>query len=100
MFQLLQTVLLAATVALSGPVAQSTCTVVQTDATHYEATVAWSGFAVTSMEIFQGSTVLAQSQLSKSRRKGSLTLQFSTQPTDAVLSGPNGRLHASCNLAG
>ena len=100
MLHLIQTVLLAAGVTLSATPPGSSCTVVQTGASQYEATVTWSGFKATSMELLQGSTVLTQTVLGKAATKGSLSLNLTSAPDFAILSGPKGRTRLTCTLSG
>ena len=95
MIQLLQTAALIA--ALRGPTATAACTVVQTDPTHFDVTVTWSGFAVSNLDFLQGPTILAQSDIKRSR-KGDVTVTLSTQPTDVQITGPKLGVRAACLL--
>ena len=101
MIQLFQTAALIAAMrglfAVSGPTATSACTVVQVDATHFDATVTWSGFAVTNLDFLQGPTILAQSEIKRSR-KGDVTVTLSTAPTAVQITGPKLGVRAACVL--
>ena len=103
MIQLLQTAVLIAAMrgplAVSPPTATGACTVVQTDETHFDVTVTWSGFAVSDLDYLQGPAVLAHSDLKRSR-KGDVTVTLSTAPTAVQITGPKLGLRSSCLLIG
>lgn len=74
-------------VGLSAPGPTVSCTVVQLDATHYEATATWSGLSVIGVEFFDGTTLLAQSAFGHPIRNGSITDTLIVAPTIVELIG-------------
>jgi hypothetical protein len=96
MFQFLHMAALIA--AMARPTPTAACTVVQVDETHFNATVTWSGFAVSSLDFLQGPTSLDQSELKHASRRGDVTVTLSTTPTAVQLTGPKLGLHQACVL--
>jgi hypothetical protein len=101
MFRLLQTVVLAGVAVRVGSSAltpTASCTVVQVDATHYDATVTWSKLSVAEVDFLQGSTLLSQTQFGRPTRSGTFTLTLSSAPTVAQLTGKTGGLRTVCSM--
>jgi hypothetical protein len=86
-------------VGLAAPAPGVSCTVLQLDATHYEATATWSGLSVTGLEFLQGSTVLLQSQFGHPIRNGSVTDTLLTAPDLVELIGKTLGAKTPCSTA-
>jgi len=85
-------------VGFSAPTPTASCTYTQVD-THYETTVTWSGFSATSLEVFNGSAPLVQSQFAHQMRSGNLTFSLNSAPTTAQVAGPKIGVRVPCNAA-
>jgi len=82
--------------ALSAPTPTASCTVTPTGG-GYSVTVSWSGFSVTNIDLFVSgnSQPLSQTVVTQPKRKGSITLQLSTAPDYAQITGSAG-LRVAC----
>jgi hypothetical protein len=81
----------------SAPTPTASCTYTQVD-THYEATLTWSDFSVTSIQVFNGSSLIAQTELRHPDRNGSLALSLNVAPTSAQIAGSKLGVKVPCNL--
>ena|SRR5689334_2774988 len=74
-------------VGFSAPSPRASCSVTQLGTTQYEVTVAWSALSAVGVRIFNGTTLLAQTQFTHPIRSGSLTDTLSTAPDIAEVDG-------------
>ena len=88
-------------VVLLAPAPSSSCTFTP-NGSLYDAVVSWSGFQVSTIDLWQngGSQPLAQAVLGHRTRKGSLPFNGLTGAPDyGILTGPTSRTRVSCVAA-
>jgi hypothetical protein len=84
-------------VVFSAPAPSASCTVTPNGAM-YDVTVSWSGFSVSTIDLWQtgGSQPLAQTILVHPRRKGSIPYSLTAAPDYAQVAGRDVGLKAVC----
>ncbi len=84
-------------VIASAPVASASCTVTP-NGTGYDVTVTWSGFSVTSIELWQSGGIqpLAQTVLGHPTRRGTQTYTLTASPNFADVTGRQTGLRVAC----
>ena len=84
-------------VALSKPLPSASCNFTQVDATHFDATVQWKNLSAVSVEVLQGTTLLAVTQFAHPKKSGSLTFTLAVAPDNAIVAGSPVGVKVLCN---